>query len=901
MKKLLPLLFSGLLLLGCNKTDERIDELTDRVDKLENTSLPTISQQIEAIQKTLPQLQQADSEIKNYIATLQEKVSTLEQSVSDLEDKIEELGQNSQPGLSDITEQLNSYKLEVQGKIDTINALIESLQAADESLEQKIADLDNKVDAQRSWVETTFATLEQYNGLVDDIASIRTGIETINQDLADMETRLNEKIKTDIAAAVAGLESDIQEQVTEITDAYTAAIGTAREEITAAYTSAISSAIDDCVASMKSWVNEKLANYYDIAAIDAKIELLQEAIAEGDAAADEKLASEIAAVNKAIETAKSELTEAYQEAITSAIETNNGVIDTKIAQQIQSVNNRIDEEVQMLTTRIDDIERRLSELEDKVDDMADEITALLKRIQSVSYVPQYDDGKIEVRRIVGQDNGIAEMDFLISPKNVVTDLEKVWEDAVSVKAVHTKTRAVEFIEMPVVEFAADAETGVITVKASGENLGEEFFAGNQSASAALFISDGNSNVTSEYIPLLANSYDPLKTIFYTTSDGEVIFRNPEMDNIIENKYENGQGIITFSDVVTEIPANAFSWLEQTSIIIPDKVTTIGYEAFSYCTSMTDITLPESLTTIDDLAFCFCAKLTSITIPDNVTTLGKSVFSGWSHMESFYGKYATSDHRCLIVDGRLAAFAPEGLIEFSIPNEVTTIGDNVFFGCKNLTRITIPHGVETIAFQAFRECSGITEISIPESVTTIGGGAFASCSSLTSFSGKYVSSDQRCLVMDGKLVAFAPSGLTAYTIPHGVTMIGQSAFADCRNLTSIAIPKSVTTIGEFAFDACSSLTSITIPDGVTTIRKHAFWFCSSLTSITIPDRVTTIGEEAFDSCSNLTKIYCKATTPPTLGSNAFDYTIIYVPQASVEAYKSADGWSEYANRIEGYDF
>ncbi len=901
MKKLLPLLFSGLLLLGCNKTDERIDELTDRVDKLENTSLPTISQQIEAIQKTLPQLQQADSEIKNYIATLQDKVSTLEQSVSDLEDKIEELGQNSQPGLSDITEQLNSYKLEVQGKIDTINALIESLQAADESLEQKIADLDNKVDAQRNWVETTFATLEQYNGLVDDIASIRTGIETINQDLADMETRLNEKIKTDIAAAVAGLESDIQEQVTEITDAYTAAIGTAREEITAAYTSAISSAIDDCVASMKSWVNEKLANYYDIAAIDAKIELLQEAIAEGDAAADEKLASEIAAVNKAIETAKNELTEAYQEAIASAIETNNGVIDTKIAQQIQSVNNRIDEEVQMLTTRIDDIERRLSELEDKVDDMADEITALLKRIQSVSYVPQYDDGKIEVRRIVGQDKGIAEMDFLISPKNVVTDLEKVWEDAVSVKAVHTKTRAVEFIEMPVVEFAADAETGVITVKASGENLGEEFFAGNQSASAALFISDGNSNVTSEYIPLLANSYDPLKTIFYTTSDGEVIFRNPEMDNIIENKYENGQGIITFSDVVTEIPANAFSWLEQTSIIIPDKVTTIGYEAFSYCTSMTDITLPESLTTIDDLAFCFCAKLTSITIPDNVTTLGKSVFSGWSHMESFYGKYATSDHRCLIVDGRLAAFAPEGLTEFSIPNEVTTIGDNVFFGCKNLTRITIPHGVETIAFQAFCECSGITEISIPESVTTIGGGAFASCSSLTSFSGKYVSSDQRCLVMDGKLVAFAPSGLTAYTIPHGVTMIGQSAFADCRNLTSIAIPKSVTTIGEFAFDSCSSLTSITIPDGVTTIGKHAFWFCSSLTSITIPDRVTTIGEEAFSSCSNLTKIYCKATTPPTLGSNAFDYTIIYVPQASVEAYKSADGWSEYANRIEGYDF
>lgn len=845
-------MFSGLLLLGCNKTDERIDELTDRVDKLENTSLPTISQQIEAIQKTLPQLQQADSEIKNYIATLQEKVSTLEQSVSDLEGKIEELGQNSQPGLSDITEQLNSYKLEVQGKIDTINALIESLQAADESLEQKIADLDNKVDAQRSWVETTFATLEQYNGLVDDIASIRTGIETINQNLIDMETRLNEKIKTDIAAAVAGLESDIQEQVTEITDAYTAAIGTAREEITAAYTSAISSAIDDCVASMKSWVNEKLANYYDIAAIDAKIELLQEAIAEGDAAADEKLASEIAEVNKAIETAKSELTEAYQEAIASAIETNNGVIDTKIAQQIQSVNNRIDEEVQMLTTRIDDIERRLSELEDKVDDMADEIAALLKRIQSVSYVPQYDDGKIEVRRIVGQDKGIAEMDFLISPKNVVTDLEKVWEDAVSVKAVHTKTRAVEFIEMPVVEFAADAETGVITVKASGENLGEEFFAGNQSASAALFISDGNSNVTSEYIPLLANSYDPLKTIFYTTSDGEVIFRNPEMDNIIENKYENGQGIITFSDVVTEIPANAFASCKNiTDITLPDGVTQIGDRAFDLCGKLTNISFSEGLTSIGKYAFNQCS-LKTIKLPNSLTSIEKGAFM-----------------MCL------------NLTDIIFSDGLETIGEQAFSYCYGLTEISLPESITTIGDYAFIYCNNLFKVTVPNNITYLGKTVFGACYNLSSFSGQYTTSDHRCLIVNGRLAAFAPKGLTEYTIPDGVTTIGDNVFFGCTNLTRI-----------------------TIPHGVETIAFQAFRECSGITEITIPESVTTVKEGAFCTCKSLTTVYCKPIVPPALEVNIFSESpigVIHVPQASVEGYKSADGWSEYANRIEGYDF
>ena len=158
-------------------------------------------------------------------------------------------------------------------------------------------------------------------------------------------------------------------------------------------------------------------------------------------------------------------------------------------------------------------------------------------------------------------------------------------------------------------------------------------------------------------------------------------------------------------------------------------------------------------------------------------------------------------------------------------------------------------------------------------------------------------------MDGKLVAFAPSGLTAYTIPHGVTMIGVSAFEYCTNLTSITIPDGVTMIEDSSFFNCSKLTNITIPDGVTTIGNSSFFNCSKLTNITIPDGVTTIGYYAFYECRSLTNVYCKPTTPPTLGSNVYKYPVvaIHVPQASVEAYKSADGWSEYADKIVGYDF
>ena len=132
----------------------------------------------------------------------------------------------------------------------------------------------------------------------------------------------------------------------------------------------------------------------------------------------------------------------------------------------------------------------------------------------------------------------------------------------------------------------------------------------------------------------------------------------------------------------------------------------------------------------------------------------------------------------------------------------------------------------------------------------------------------------------------------------VTSIGTAAFFQCSKLTSLTIPASVTEIGNGAFRYCSGLTSVTIPDSVTSIGEFAFNGCSRLTSVTIPDSVTSIGLYAFYTCTGLTSITCEATTPPTLGSIAFAETAncpIYVPSASLDAYKSA--WSDYASRIQ----
>ena len=146
-----------------------------------------------------------------------------------------------------------------------------------------------------------------------------------------------------------------------------------------------------------------------------------------------------------------------------------------------------------------------------------------------------------------------------------------------------------------------------------------------------------------------------------------------------------------------------------------------------------------------------------------------------------------------------------------------------------------------------------------------------------------------------------SGLTSVIIGSGVTSIGFQAFNDCTSLSSVTIPNTVTSIGDGAFFSCSGLTSVTIPNTVTSIGSSTFNRCSGLANIEIPSSVTSIGNYAFGSCGGLSSVTVKATTPPTLGGNAFSNNAsgrkIYVPSGSVDAYKATSKWSTYASDIQ----
>ena len=403
---------------------------------------------------------------------------------------------------------------------------------------------------------------------------------------------------------------------------------------------------------------------------------------------------------------------------------------------------------------------------------------------------------------------------------------------------------------------------------------------------------------------------PYRIVAISELDSPVIsFKDPAVEAIcVENWDRDGDGKLTEREAASVPAIPAWIFTNNKDIVSFDELAyfsrlqEISESAFSGCSSLKSITLPEGLARLGRDALARCSVLANVvslaTVPpacgENFMVSSKE---GWIIVpDGCVQAYQEADGwknspERIITAGELDS----PVISFKDPAAKAAClgkwdrnGDGEFTE-REAASVTVFWGSEFSALQTFDEFvyfTGLTRLD----------GAFANSSNLRSIQ---FPPSLKELGYD----AFYRSGLQGtLTLPEGLEIIGDYAFAECTGLTGpLVLPASLTSIGRRAFVRCSGLTGdLTIPKGVTVIPYDAFFECSGMNgTLTLQENVQRIESWAF-SCTPFSRIDILAQTTPACEEYCFEENgkdcMIYVPAGLATIYQEADGWTAYRTRI-----
>lgn len=545
---------------GCADYSPDLDEIHENLDG-KDAWVTSINQQIEKINASIPKLEQTDKDMKDMIGSLEETAGDLRKAItengkrisavkSDLEKAVEELRKSDNANKEELIraiEQaekevlvtLETMKSEMNVKLSDIGGAISDLKKKDADLEGKISDLKSYAGKEfkgtEDWVKATFATLEQYNDIVEQIAGIDIEIAGLKTSMTDLEERLTKNfteslnktvsdLESAVADEVAGLNDRISKEVADLTNAFTEALLKARNETEAAWEKNLKDSVNDLKSSLESWVNDKIKAYWTIEETKAALEtqkkalegqlLVQKTALEEMIKANSKdiedLKAALAVTNKAIEDnakeieglksdldeVKAEVKEAYERAIRDAIASLRNELSADITAAINDADSKVQGEIDRMSSEIRKMEKSVS---DKITQAQNAVNKVLYRIQSLVYVPYTEDGVAVVTRYgSGSIVKFVTLEFEVRPSSALYYLKK---DNIKITAHYPNNEQKDLYINNDNDFKVYG--GYIVIKVNATYISDSFVRGEMAAFARVHIENVTMgwNLSSEYIPL----------------------------------------------------------------------------------------------------------------------------------------------------------------------------------------------------------------------------------------------------------------------------------------------------------------------------------------------------------------------------------------------------------------